>query len=146
MEALGRNSNIRVHKVTTEEELKTIHEIRYEVFVKEQSVDRALEYEYEDESNHFIAIYEGKNAGTARWRYTDKGIKFERFAVLQEFRNKGVGNALLSTLIDDIPAGYEVYLHAQLPAMSLYSGQGFKPVGEIFYEADMAHYKMVFQP
>jgi predicted GNAT family N-acyltransferase len=110
--------------------------------VVEQNVEESLEYEFEDESNHFIAYADGHPAGTARWRKTSNGIKLERFAVLGTFRNKGIGSALLRTILDHLPSKAYVYLHAQLPAMNLYAKQGFRPEGDLFYEADMPHYKM----
>lgn len=145
MEANNRNTIIQIRRVSTEEELKTVHKIRHDVFVMEQAVDQALEYEFEEESKHFIALFLGEAAGTARWRYTEKGIKFERFAVLEKFRNQGVGEALLKAMLNDIPEGNYVYLHAQLPAMNLYTRGGFKAEGDLFYEADMPHYKMVLR-
>jgi len=142
MEEQHINQGITVHLVTSEDELHKVHQIRQEVFIVEQNVEESLEYEFEDESNHFIAYADGQPAGTARWRETSNGIKLERFAVLGSFRNKGIGSALLSTILAHLPSATYVYLHAQLPAMNLYAKQGFMPEGDLFYEADMPHYKM----
>lgn len=140
---VGRiNKGIEIEKVEQANTLQLVHQIRHEVFVVEQQVDEALEYEFEDESEHFIAWVNGEPAGTARWRKTESGIKLERFAVLKKFRNDGVGSAILKVILQELPPSKKVYLHAQVPAMSLYEKQGFKPVGELFYEADMPHYKM----
>ncbi len=72
----------------------------------------------------------------------------ERFAVLRECRGKGVGKALVRTVLDSIfseqPEPIErIYLHAQVTAMPLYGGFGFVPVGPMFEEAGIQHYKMV---
>jgi predicted GNAT family N-acyltransferase len=139
---------ISVEKVLSKEQLDTVFKIREEVFVLEQEVDPAEEYdEFEDISIHFLAKSEGQPAGTARWRFTDKGIKLERFAVLKPMRGKGVGQALVKTVIEDIAAnpqskGRKLYLHAQLDAMPLYEKFGFKKVGEMFEECNILHYKM----
>lgn len=139
---------ITVEKVLTQEQLDIIFDIREKVFVLEQEVDPAEEYdEFENSSTHFLAKIDDAPAGTARWRYTDKGVKLERFAVLKEKRGKGVGQALVKAVVDDIAAqpdtkGKKLYMHAQLDAMPLYAKFGFKQVGELFEECNILHYKM----
>ena len=133
---------IEVIKIKSQNELDYAHKIRQEVFVVEQQVDERLEYEFEEESVQFLAKVNHEPAGTARWRKTEKGIKLERFAVLKKFRSSGVGSALLSAIIQDIPENSYLYLHAQLSAMGLYSKFGFIAVGNKFIEADIEHFKM----
>lgn len=139
---------IKVEKIVGKEGLEAVYQIRETVFVKEQAVPPEEEYdEFESTSTHFLAKVDGVPAGTARWRNTDKGIKLERFAVLQPMRGKGVGQALAKAVVEDItcqPAnmGKLLYLHAQLPAVSLYEKFGFKKEGEVFMECNIAHYVM----
>ncbi len=133
---------IEVLKIKTAEQLSTAHKIRFDVFVIEQAVDEQLEYEFEEESVHFLALINKQPAGSARWRKTNNGIKLERFAVLKEFRSTGVGSALLLSIINDVPNNNYLYLHAQLSAMGLYSKFGFVAVGEQFTEAGIEHFKM----
>ncbi|WP_423149392.1 GNAT family N-acetyltransferase [Rubrolithibacter danxiaensis] len=135
---------IIVRKVSLPADLEKVYAIRTEVFVEEQSCPPELEWEFEDESTHFLATINGSAAGAARWRKTDKGYKLERFAVRKEFRGKGVGIALVKTVLSDLPADASyVYLHAQVQAMNLYEKAGFKAEGELFEEAGILHYKMV---
>lgn len=137
---------IEVLKINDPTVLEQAFKIRKEVFVLEQKVDEKEEYEFEDESIHFIAIVDGQYAGTARWRLTEKGVKLERFAVRKEFRSSGVGSQLVSTVIKDIPEDYRyLYLHAQLSAMGLYSKFNFLVEGDMFEEAGIQHYKMVLK-
>ena len=92
-----------VEKITTEEGLKAAFQIRELVFVVEQEVDASEEYdEFEDSSIHFLAKLDGVPVGTARWRFTSNGVKMERFAVLQEARGQGVGQALVAAVLADI--------------------------------------------
>lgn len=137
---------ITVHQIDTPDELKAAFAIREKVFVEEQNVPREAEYDqYEDSARHFLALADGTPCGAARWRKTDKGVKLERFAVLAPFRNQAVGSHLLKAVIADARAVYPnepLYLHAQVPAMSLYSRQGFEKVGDMFTECDIEHYKM----
>lgn len=123
--------------------------IRRVVFVEEQNVPAEDEYdEFETESQHFLAYLDDQPVGTARWRRTSKGVKLERFAVLSSARRKGVGQALVQTVLNDVfsqqPEPIEsIYLHAQLSAMPLYAGFGFVPVGPQFDECGIQHLKMV---
>jgi len=138
--------NIEVNKVTDPEVLQKVFAIRREVFVDEQNCPPELEWEYEDESVHFLAIVDEEPAGAARWRKTANGYKLERFAVLKEFRGLGVAQALVKTVLADLPADADyVYLHAQIPAVSLYEKFLFEKLGEEFEEAGIRHYKMVLQ-
>jgi len=140
---------ISVKVVENKDELRQIFAIREKVFVEEQNVARDEEYdEFENISTHFIAVdEEGIPCGTARWRFTDKGMKLERFAVLKSHRGKGVGQALVQAVIDNVRAspdskGKKMYMHAQLPAVSLYSRFGFEKVGDQFEECNIMHYQM----
>lgn len=134
---------IKVSKVSDPAELETVFAIRREVFVGEQNCPPELEWEYEDESTHFLAKVDGVPAGASRWRKTNKGYKLERFAVLKLFRGHGVGQALVQTVLDDLPADASyVYMHAQIQAVTLYQRFGFVKVGEQFEEAGIQHFTM----
>jgi predicted GNAT family N-acyltransferase len=135
---------IQVRKVTEQADLEKVFAIRREVFVGEQNCPPELEWEHEDESNHFLATVDGSPAGASRWRKTDKGYKLERFAVLKAFRGGGVGQALVKAVLTDLPkdANY-VYLHAQVAAVTLYERFGFVKTGPEFEEAGIRHYKMI---
>lgn len=139
---------LTAEKITTEEGLQAAFQIREFVFVVEQEVDAAEEYdEFETTSVHYLALLEGVPVGTARWRFTSNGVKMERFAVLKEARGQGVGQALVAAVLADIdlhPDGKakKKYLHAQIHAMPLYAKFGFQQVGEQFEECAILHYKM----
>jgi len=148
---------IDIQQVSQPEALQTVFSIREAVFVQEQNVPADEEYdEYETSSRHFLATYrdeagQSHPCGTARWRTTSNGVKLERFAVLKAFRGRQVGRALVQAVLQDVfahipdPEG-QVYLHAQLTAMPLYAAFGFTPVGEMFEECAIQHYKMVLPP
>jgi predicted GNAT family N-acyltransferase len=128
--------------------METAAGIRRTVFVEEQWVDIALEYdEFEKEAIHYLLFSDQNAVGVARRRLTAKGIKIERIAVLPAFRNKGLGAVLLNYIMEDIGETKQlVYLHAQLPSVSLYERGGFEKKGGVFYEADMAHLLMEKKP
>lgn len=134
---------ILINKINTEADQKTAWAIRHEVFVIGQNCPEELEWENEEESTHYLAFLDGNPVGTARWRETEKGIKLERFAVLADARNKGIGSALVQALTHELSgSGKLLYLHAQLEAAPLYAKFGFKPKGDNFWEAGIEHVKM----
>lgn len=122
--------------------------IREEVFIIEQKVDRAEEFdEFEDISRHIVALDDNENPiGAARWRETDKGIKLERFVVKKEVRGHGLGSELVRFTLEDIAkqkgTGHYLYLHAQLDAVPLYKKFDFQTKGDKFIECDIWHYFM----
>ncbi|GAB3996567.1 GNAT family N-acetyltransferase [Spirosoma daeguense] len=140
---------IDVLPISNPDDLEQAFAIRRKVFVEEQRVSAREEYdEFEETSRHFLARANGEPCGTARWRRTSEGVKLERFAVLSGCRGKGVGKALVQAVLDDVfsqqPEPIErIYLHAQVTAMPLYAGFGFVPVGSMFEEANIQHFKMV---
>jgi len=120
--------------------------IRQTVFVEEQNVPPEIEYdEFETVATHILASINDKVVGTARWRKTESGYKLERFAVLAEFRGQGVGDSMVSFILTQIHPEAFIYLNSQVSAISFYARLGFKAVGEIFYEADIPHRKMVYR-
>ncbi len=140
---------IKVEKISDQQSLEKAFYIREKVFVEEQQVSKEEEYdEFEESATHFLAYNaKGEPAGTARWRFTDKGVKLERFAVRKESRGTGVGMALVARVLEDVAAhpqadGKKIYLHAQLTAVPLYAKFGFETKGEQFEECNIWHYQM----
>lgn len=138
--------SITIEPITNAEMLQSAFQIRKDVFVKEQKVNEAEEYDQEEESTHFLALYNEIPVGTARYRKTVNGIKLERFAILKPYRSMGVGSAILQFILKELNAyNGQIYLHAQLTAIGLYSKFGFESVGEQFEEAGIQHYQMIFK-
>ena len=121
-------------------------QIRTEVFVNEQDVDPGLEFDgYDEIANHYLGFFQNNPVSTARWRKSDKGIKLERFAVLPDYRNKGLAKLILDEVLEDVKYLNEIiYLHAQISAVGFYEKYGFKIVGKKFVEAGIEHYLMEY--
>ncbi len=147
--------NIEVHKITNPTQQQAAYTIRVAVFVDEQQVpaDEELD-EFEATSVHFMAFADKEYAGTCRYRYTDKGIKLERFAVLKTYRGYGIGAALVKATLKDIlqdsPQYLEnqhktLYLHAQVVAIPFYTKLGFVAEGDIFDECNILHRVMKYK-
>jgi len=140
-----------VIKISQPEDLQKAFKIRHQVFVKEQNVPYPEEFDsFDKRAHHFLAIDQHNlPCGTARWRVTPKGIKLERFAVINSARGKGVGYQLLKTVMADInknPLAHDkqIYLHAQLGVLSLYEKSGFQKTGSLFKECGIYHFKMIY--
>lgn len=137
---------VQIVKATDQECLKKVFAIRKIVFVEEQNCPPDLEWEFEEESNHFLALYNDVAVGACRWRKTEKGYKLERFAVLKDHRGKGIGKLLVKAVIADLPEDLDyVYLHAQIQAVDFYNKLNFFKEGPQFEEAGIQHFKMVLQ-
>ena len=123
--------------------MKKAHDIRYEVFVIGQNCPEELEWEFEDESTHYLLIDNGVPKATARYRKTINGYKLERFAVLESERGKGLGHKILKRILFDL-SNFKglIYLHAQVDVIPFYEKIGFIKDGDQFEEAGIQHYKM----
>ncbi|MFH1120237.1 MAG: GNAT family N-acetyltransferase [Bacteroidota bacterium] len=121
--------------------------IRHTVFVEEQKVPEALEYdEFESVCRHYLMFIDDTAAATCRWRHTHRGIKLERFAVLHEFRGKGLGYLLVRQVLKDVlPENKTIYLHAQEQVTAFYEKLGFRTSGGLFEEAGIGHFLMVYK-
>lgn len=119
--------------------------IRHDVFVKEQYLDKFLEYDGLDrQSTLYLVKKDDKAIGTARWRTTYDGIKLERFAILKEYRKKNIGKYLLDKILKDIQhLDMDVYLNACVSAVKFFEQKGFIIEGEKFTEVDIEHYRMI---
>lgn len=117
--------------------------VRQVVFIEEQGVPAELEHdEFDASSLHALAVdAAGKVIGTGRL-LPDGHIG--RMAVLPAWRNRGVGAALLRSLLE--AAGSrgmrKLVLNAQTRAIDFYARYGFIPEGEEFIEAGIAHLRM----
>ncbi len=121
-------------------------DIRIEVFVDEQKVPIEMEAEFEEECVHFLIYHKRKAVGTARYRRTDKGIKFERFAFLKEVRGQGFGRDLMHFMLTDVyPFKQKIYLNAQVEVVDYYKKSGFIITGQKYIEAGIDHYPMEYE-
>lgn len=131
--------------ISSQTDLDKAFAIRRQVFCVEQNVPEEIEMdEFDDVATHILAYINDKPVGTARWRFTEAGVKMERFAVLKEHRGKGVGEALVKNTLDKLSDNDFIYLNAQESVIKFYEKFGFKVVGNRFYEANIPHRKMEY--
>ena len=135
---------INIKFVDNEEELGICLSIRRRVFIEEQKIPEDIEMD--DASVNAVSIYAIMNneyVGTARYRETELGIKLERFAVLSEYRNLGIGKQLVQFMVNSLDINKNIYLHAQESVVDFYLLLGFEKVDDRFYEAGIPHWKMI---
>lgn len=120
-----------------------IKSVRQRVFIEEQHVPEALEWDgLDDAAIHVIAQDQQRQViGTARL-LQDGHIG--RMAVLPEWRHQGVGSAMLKQLllIAEQWKLAKVFLHAQTAATGFYERHGFHLLGEEFMDAGIPHRHM----
>jgi predicted GNAT family N-acyltransferase len=119
--------------------------VRRTVFIEEQAVPEALEWEAADaDCDWFIALAGGDAVGIAR--LTPAG-RIGRMAVLAGWRGQGIGSALLAEALAQ--AGrrglVRVDLHAQCHALGFYERFGFIADGPDFFDAGIPHRHMILR-
>jgi predicted GNAT family N-acyltransferase len=136
---------IDIKIIETDDDYQSCLFIRKQVFIIGQNIP--VEIELDDDkinATYFLANLSGNPVGTARYRKTDFGIKLERFAVLENARNFGVGKALVLFILNHVKKEETIYLNAQESVIGFYEKLGFAPVGDQFYEASIPHKKLIY--
>jgi predicted GNAT family N-acyltransferase len=116
--------------------------IRFAVFVAEQGVPAGIEMDEMDAKCVHAIAFEGDHAVATGRLLPDSHIG--RMAVLEEFRGKGVGGAVLAKLMEAAKSrgDREVLLSAQVHAVPFYEAYGFEVFGEVYEEAGIPHRDM----
>ena len=132
--------------IANNNELEEAFEIRREVFVREQGISEELDFDgCDDEAMQMIVKAGERIIGTARVRFLSASqAKIERMAVLNRFRNKGIGRGIITFLEGELQNRNikESVLHAQHSAVGFYKACGFKETVSPFWEAGIKHIKM----
>lgn len=139
---------MKIEEIKNEAQLKQAFAIRKTVFVEEQHVPLADEFdEFDDLANecaHVLLLHEGKPAGTGRIRAVDGIGKLERICILPEYRALGYGKEIVLALEkvaqqQQLPA---VKLHGQTHAENFYQKLGYEAASDVFMEDGIPHLLM----
>ncbi len=132
-----------VREADWDRDCEALRRIRYQVFVVEQDVDEALEWDGIDATCRHVLAEDGTGCPIACGRLLPDG-HIGRMAVLPQWRGQGVGRAVLRRLMAiGRAAGFpEFVLNAQTHALGFYVREGFEPYGEEFLEAGIPHRSM----
>ena len=136
-------SQVTIRRVAWSEARDELRAIRINVFVREQHVSEALEWDcIDEECLHVLATTAAGDAiGTGRL-LPDGHIG--RMAVLAHWRRRGIGARLLAELIAAAAErGFdEIELSAQTHAIGFYRRFGFEVASGEYLEAGIPHRKM----
>lgn len=124
----------------------SLRAIRTQVFIQEQKVPEALEWDGEDaRALHALASTpDNCPIGTARLLLHGNLAHIGRMAVLPAWRGHGVGRALLELMLGAAQArsATAAFLNAQTSAVGFYTRAGFVAEGEEFLDAGIPHLRM----
>jgi predicted GNAT family N-acyltransferase len=124
-------------------DMDALKAVRTAVFIVEQRIPEEDEWDADDAlSVHVLARdASGRPIGTGR---LTPARMIGRMAVLRDWRGKGVGDALMRTLIEQADARHwpELSLHAQTYAIPFYERHGFVGTGPVFDECGIPHQLM----
>lgn len=117
--------------------------LRNEVFVVEQQVPVALEWDEMDAVSLHAIAFDGSGNAVGTGRLLPDG-HIGRMAVRRHVRGQGAGAALLRALMQAASrrGQREVQLNAQVHARGFYERFGFVAEGGIFDDAGIAHVHM----
>ena len=133
--------------VENEEELRGANEVRRQVFVIEQGIAEGLVFDKSEDVDEINVVVKDENSviGTARVVFpVENTAKIERMAVLENYREKGVGKGIISFLNEELKRRKitHIVLHAQYQVIDFYRACGFRESGLPFEEAGIRHVKM----
>lgn len=120
-----------------------LSEIRTTVFINEQNVPEALEWDEFDKDCIHMLVTDNTNTPIACGRLKPDG-HIGRMAVLKKYRKTGIGTSILKQLLKAAKNMNltKVYLHAQTTAIPFYEKQGFKTCSDEFMDANIPHKSM----
>ena len=120
-----------------------IAQVRRAVFIAEQGVPEALEWEAIDAQCAWFVALSPDQAVVGIVRLTAAG-RIGRMAVMPAWRRRGVGRALLAAVLQRArdQGMSEVHLSAQTHAVGFYASHGFIAKGPDYLDAGIPHRNM----
>ncbi len=124
-------------------------DIRREVFVVEQQIDKDIEFNGSDRDAIILVLYEeAMPVATGRLLKQEDGYYvLGRIAVLKAHRGKKYGDFVVRLLIRKAfeLGSQKQYVHAQIQVEEFYKKLGFVSFGEEYMEAGIPHVTMVHE-
>ena len=132
-----------IREVSWDEASDKLSELRRRVFVCEQGVPEALEWDGLDPACRHVIAEDANGGAIGTGRLLPDG-HIGRMAVDKAWRRHGVGSAILARLIEMARARGDrvVALHAQSYVTDFYRRAGFEVTSAEFMEAGIPHVEM----
>lgn len=120
-----------------------IRAVRTAVFIEEQGIPAALEWDTADPVSLHVIAFDAGNRPIGTGRLLPDG-HIGRMAVVKQARGRGVGSALMRALLAAArrKGFHEVRLSAQVAVKVFYERHGFRAEGEIYDEVGIPHVHM----
>ena len=134
--------NVKIAQVSWHQAESDLRAVRTPVFIVEQFVTPEFEWDEQDASAvHLLATLDKE--AIACLRIIDYH-KIGRMAVLKEWRDMGLGAALLLEAVKICQAhgSKQIYLSAQTHAIGFYIRCGFKVTSEVYQDVHIPHVDM----
>ena len=116
--------------------------IREQVFIQEQNIPVAEEWDAQDAvALHFVVYDQAQPIATARLL---QNHSIGRVAVLKAYRGQGIGKLLMLEMIQQAKHEQRKFLKlsSQVHAIQFYAGLGFQVQGDEYLDCGIAHIDM----
>lgn len=137
---------MKITLAQTEAERQACFDIRRAVFIDEQQIPEAEEWDADDATClHYLA---GQNAGTARLIAKGDTAKIGRVAVVKAHRGTGLGVQIMTAVMQDAKArGFaQAVLESQTYAIPFYARLGFVAEGPEYDDGSGIMHKLMRAP
>lgn len=137
-------------RIAEAEGLEEVHALRRAVFIDEQGIPEAEEWDdLDDGAVHLLAWMDGQPVGTARLLMQGDTGRIGRICVLAQARGTGLGAALVQDAVARMQASGNIRmirLGAQAYAVGFYEKLGFRVCGPEYDDAGIPHHEMERTP
>jgi predicted GNAT family N-acyltransferase len=123
--------------------------VRRRVFIREQHVPEALEWDDRDRTAmHWIAVADGRVVGTVRLVLLPRRVgRLGRLAVDRAWRGRGIGRRLVLCVHRAARRRglLRIVLASQTAALPFYERSGYRACGPVFDDAGIPHRRMTLR-
>lgn len=141
LQKLTREFYIKEVRWSTHE--AALRQVREQVFIVEQHVPAAIEWDAYDETASHLLVLDNQQQAIGCARILDSG-SIGRMAVITSWRGVGLGTALLDKAIHSCKERNisKITLSAQTHAISFYEKVGFVVCSDVYLDANINHVDM----
>lgn len=145
----GDSPLIRILRAETEAARAACFAVRRAVFIEEQCIDEAEEWDADDATClHYLVEDEAGPLGTARLIARGTEAKIGRVAVMARARGTGLGRRIMEHLLIDARAeGFSTaMLESQVSVIGFYEGLGFVAEGSDYDDGSGILHRVMRRP